>query len=141
MTINVYVVLLFTLVSGIGVGALAVGGIGIRYILQLQEKLSAVNLELGKALGELKDIKNHEVASLTGRQQILWGLLGSVERHLFLERRDGKLIRVIGETSDLRIFPEMTPELAEEIASFLIAKAVKVAGKVVAGCVGAAVLN
>jgi hypothetical protein len=137
MTINIYLALFFVFVSGCGLGAIALAGVALPHLLRILEKFVTANRELGMALGELKDIKNHEVVDLKGRQQILFGLLGSIERHLFLERREGKLVRVIGDTSDLSVFPEMTPALAAEIACLLA----KGAGKVVAACAGAPLVN
>jgi hypothetical protein len=140
MTINVYVVLCVSLALGIGLGALIAGGVAIRYILQLQERLVAANYQLGMALGKLNERDNQQIVHLKGKEQVLWGLLGSVEKHLFLEYRDGKLIRVIGETADLSIFPEITAEQVAAVAC-LIAKGVRVAGRVAAGCAGVPLAN
>lgn len=98
------------------------------------ERLFSLTHQLGMALGELHGIKNQKIVHLTGRERVLCGLLGSIERHLFLEYRDGNLNRVVGETNDLSIFPDLTPEQISAIAS-LLAKAVKVVGKV-AGKIG-----
>jgi hypothetical protein len=101
-----------------------------------QEK-SALNRELGLALGELRALKNHEIRYLTGKKRRFFRLM---DVSLYLESHDGKLTRVIGTTNDLSSFPELSAEDIAAIRQFLAA-GISAAATLAAAGSGAPVLH
>ena len=67
--------------------------------------------EMALAMGELRAYKNQQISHHTGKKQTgFWLFTRTIEKHLFLELRDGQLSRVIGDTEDLSAFPDLSPE-------------------------------
>jgi hypothetical protein len=89
--------------------------------------------EMAQAEGELRAYKNQQIMHHRGKRETGFFLFRrSVEKNLFLEYRDGKLSRAIGDTGDLSVFPDLS---AEDIAAIrrLLGVALTGAGAIAAG--------
>jgi hypothetical protein len=114
MDVHLLRVVIFGLIATLAVSwvlFLSFAGFVAFYFHKTWTKLAALMLELGDARGELSAYKNHTVLHLKHKvdRSFLW-FKRLVDKHLFLEYREGKLSRAIGDTEDLTVFPELTPD-------------------------------
>jgi len=89
--------------------------------------------EMAPALGELHAYKNQQIMHHRGKTETGFFLFRrTIEKNLFLEYRDGKLSRAIGDTDDLSVFPDLS---AEDIAAIrqLLGAVITGAGAIAAG--------
>jgi hypothetical protein len=118
MTIDAHVLMLFASCSLVAVGFWyqhRIWAERFAYQERMWTERSDLIRGMAQAVGELRAFKNQQIMHHRGKTETGFFLFRrTMEKHLFLEYRDGKLSRAIGDTDDLSVFPELS---AEQIAT------------------------
>jgi hypothetical protein len=142
MTIDAHVLMLFASCSFVAFCAAVAAGFWYQhqnwtqrfdYQQRMWSERCDLIREMAEAEGELRAYKNQQIMHHRGKRETGFFLFRrTVEKNLFLEYRDGKLSRAIGDTDDLSVFPDLS---AEDIAAIrqLLGAALTGAGAIAAG--------
>ena len=140
MTINAHILALFAFSSFFAF--CSVGAFCFWYQHRTWNERCDLIREMALAMGELRAYKNQQISHHTGKKQTgFWLFTRTIEKHLFLELRDGQLSRVIGDTEDLSAFPDLSPEQIAAIQRFLAAVVTAASAVTTGRPVGGSLLN